>query len=113
MSAITRYSLVTPTHPDLDALAAASEALDAEAERLCHACLGAQTPEPFLAYAEAQERAADAIEAHAVALPAATAKQRSRKAHALLEAGRKARQGRGLARLARENAASLTSWSAS
>ncbi len=111
MTAATRYLLVTPpVSPDLDALAAASEAADAEAERLCHACLGAQTPEPFLAYAKAEEAAAVAREAHAAALPDATMKQRARKAFAVAEAERKGKLGRSLARLARESAASLGSW---
>lgn len=106
-----RYSLVTPTHPDIDALAAASDAADREAERLCSLCLGAQTPEPFEAYALAEEQADAARRAHAAALPVATAKQRARKAWALQEAERRGRQGRGLARLARENAADLGRWS--
>lgn len=104
----TRYAMTLPVSPDLDRLAAAADRAEAEASRLCSACLDAQTPEPFLAFADAEERAAQARQAHADAMPKRTAKERVR---AEAEAHR-AKQMRGFAAEARAQAAALGSWSA-
>jgi hypothetical protein len=104
----TRYAvLLDPPSPALDALAAAADTAEREAGRLAVASFALDTPESLRAYAAAEDAAAEAHEALAVALPRRTARERERAAFVAA----KAEAGQTFAKMARAKAAGLESWS--
>jgi hypothetical protein len=103
---MTRYALFASVRSDLDALRLAADTAARKADELAVASFALDTPESLRAYAEAEERAAEAHGALAAAMPRRTARERERAAFV----AEKAESGRTFAKMARAKAAGLESW---